>query len=74
MVVTRKIQYSLQHLLSTRKINASSSVKKYFPTNVWCADCNDSINLGDRKKLYLAKCRGRLISIVVVPIKKDIII
>ena len=40
----------LRHPLSTRKINVSSCVQKDHPTNLWCANCNDSMNLGDRKK------------------------
>ena len=55
MVVTRKRQSTLRHPLSTRKINASSCAQKDFPTNLWCANCNDSINLGDRKKALPCK-------------------
>ena len=50
IVATIKIQSTLRHPLSTRKINASSCVQKDFPTNLWCTNCNDLINLGDRKK------------------------
>ena len=50
MIVTRKRKSNSRQPLSTRKTNASSCVQKYYPTNLWCANCNDTINLGDRKK------------------------
>ena len=50
MVATRKRQSTLRHPLSTRKINTSSCVQKDYATNLLCANCNDSINLDDRKK------------------------
>ena len=55
MVSTRKRQYTLQHPLSTRKINASSCVQKYYPTNLLCANCNYSMKFGDRKKALPCK-------------------
>ena len=50
MIVTRKRKSNSRQPLSTRKTNASSCVQKDYPTNLWCANCNDTINLGDRKK------------------------
>ena len=50
MVATRKRTFTLRHSLSTRKINASSCIQKDYPSNLFCATCNDSMNLGDRKK------------------------
>ena len=55
MVATRKRQSTSRQPLSTRKINASSCVQKDYPTNLWCANCNDTINLGDKKKAKLCK-------------------
>ena len=55
MVATRKRQSTSRQPLSTRNINASSCVQKYCPTNLWCANCDDSINLGDRKKTLPCK-------------------
>ena len=55
MVATRKRQSTSRQPLSIRNINASSCVQKYCPTNLWCANCNDSINLGDRKKALPCK-------------------
>ena len=38
-----------------KKINASSCVQKYYPTNLLCANCNYSMKFGDRKKALPCK-------------------
>ena len=55
MVATRKGQSTLRHPLSTRNINTLSCVQRYYPTNLLCANCNDSMNLGDRKNALPCK-------------------
>ena len=74
MIVTRKRKSTSQQPLSTRKINASSCVQKDYPTNLWCANCNDTINLGDRKKAKPCKKPWQIDLIVALSIKRDIII
>ena len=55
MVATRKRLYTLRHPLSARKINTSFCVQKYYPTKLLCINCNDSMNLGNKKKALLCK-------------------
>ena len=55
MAATRRSKSILHNHLSTRKINTSFYVQKYYSTNLWCTDCNDSMILDDRGKVLPCK-------------------
>ena len=49
MVNTRN-KNSSNHLIATRKNNATSCSQKDLPDNLWCNNCRDSTNMGHRTK------------------------